>query len=79
MKAEVTYDVYKADVFAMAMVILELLTLEKSKFYYSEDKTTLKMDRIVFNISNNSSNYSDSFIKLMKACLHPNPANRFSL
>lgn len=40
---------------------------------------SLKMDRIAFNLANNSSNYSDSFVKLIKGCLHPNPANRLSM
>lgn len=32
---DIKYDVYKADVFAIAMVMLELITLDKAKFYYN--------------------------------------------
>jgi hypothetical protein len=32
---DIKYDVYKADVFAIAMIVLELITLDKSKFYYN--------------------------------------------
>jgi hypothetical protein len=65
-------------VFAIAMVVLELITLDKPKFYYSEDKTQLKMDRIAFDISSMGKIYSEAFINLLKCCLHPSSANRCS-
>jgi hypothetical protein len=37
------------------MIVLELLTLDKAKFYYNETKTGLKMGRINFNLSSFSS------------------------
>lgn len=40
------------------MVILELITLDKSKFYYNESKTELKIDRISFDISSMGKIYS---------------------
>jgi serine/threonine protein kinase len=76
---DIKYDVYKADVFAIAMVILELITLDKSKFYYNEAKTELKIDRISFDISSMGKNYSEPFINLLKHCLHPAPALRSSI
>ena len=39
MEYEVRYDPFKADLFAIAMVILELITLDKPKFYYNADKS----------------------------------------
>jgi hypothetical protein len=39
MDYDVRYDIFKADVFAIGMVILELITLDKPKFYYNEEKT----------------------------------------
>lgn len=79
MEYEIKYDVFKADVFAIGMIILELLTLDKPKFYYNEQKTELKIDRISFDISSMAKNYSDSFISLLKGCLQPNPQNRLSI
>lgn len=29
-------DIYKCDVFAIGMIILELMSLDKTKFYYNE-------------------------------------------
>jgi len=48
-------DIYKAEAFAIGMIILELMTLDKAKFYYTEDKVGLKMGRINFDISSLSS------------------------
>lgn len=58
MDYEIKYDIYKADIFAIAMIILELITLDKSKFYYNETKTELKIGRIEFDISTVSQFYS---------------------
>ena len=55
MEYEPPIDIYKADVFAIAMIILELITLDRAKFYYNEDKTGVKMGRISFNLSSFSS------------------------
>lgn len=60
------------------MIILELITLDKPKFYYNEQKTELKIDRISFDISSMSKNYSTSLVNLLKGCLQPNPTNRLS-
>ena len=35
MEYDIKYDVYKADIFAIGMIVLELITLDKSKFYYN--------------------------------------------
>ena len=61
------------------MVVLELITLDKSKFYYNESKTELKIDRISFDISSMGKIYSEPFINLLKHCLQPIPANRCSI
>jgi serine/threonine protein kinase len=79
MEYSLKFDVYKADVFAIAMIILELITLDKSKFYYSENQTGLKMDRIAFDLSSTTKNYSENFINLLRYCLQPLPTNRCSL
>lgn len=40
------YDIYKSDVFAIGLVIFELITQDNIKFYYSESRTSYKFDRI---------------------------------
>jgi hypothetical protein len=61
--------IYKSDVFAIGMIILELMTLDKIKFYYTEDKTGLKMGRINFDLSSFSSEYSPQFLDILRSCL----------
>lgn len=63
------YDLYKADLFAIAMIILELITLDHPKFYYNEDKSELKIDRINFDLDTVSKYHSEAFINLLKKCL----------
>ena len=40
------------------MIVLELMTLDKAKFYYNEEKTGLKMGRISFDLSSFCGEYS---------------------
>ena len=79
MEYEVKYDPFKADLFAIAMIILELITLDKPKYYYSEDKSELKMDRIAFDLSSMGQNYSDKFVGLLKGCLQADPHHRLTI
>lgn len=51
-------DVFKTETFAIAMIILELMTRDKIKFYYNEDKGSLKMGRINFDLSSLNAEYS---------------------
>lgn len=61
------------------MVILELITLDKSRYYYNEEKTELKIDRISFDVARMGKNYSPGFVNLLKGCLQPDPGYRLSL
>lgn len=40
------FDMFKSDVFAIGMIVLELITFDQVKFYYNESKTELKTGRI---------------------------------
>lgn len=55
------------------MVILELITLDKAKFYYNEDKSGLKMGRINFNLSSFSTDFSAEFVDILRVSLAENP------
>lgn len=72
-------DIYKSEVFAIGMVVLELMTLDKTKFYYTEDKTGLKMGRISFDLGSFSSQYGTNFLEILKGCLMENPRDRLPL
>lgn len=79
MEYDIKYDAFRADAFAIGMVMLELITLDKPKFYYTEERTELKIDRISFDIASVSKKFSEAFIGLLKGCLQPIPANRLTL
>lgn len=55
--------------FAIGMIVLELITLDKAKFYYNENKNGLKMGRVNFVISSFVSEYSGEFLNLLRNCL----------
>lgn len=61
------------------MVMLELITLDRPKFYYNADKTAIKMDRISFDLSSMNTRYSDDFINLLRRCLNLKPSDRSTL
>lgn len=61
------------------MVILELLTLDRTKFYYNEERSAYKMGRISFDLSSLSHEYSSAFLELLRCCLTENPSDRISL
>jgi hypothetical protein len=61
------------------MILLELITLDKAKFYYNENKSELKIDRISFDICSVGKGYSEPFINLLRHCLQPLPKNRCSI
>ena len=58
MDHEPKYDQFKAEVFAIGMVILELITLDKTKFYYNETRTELKIERISFDLCSVGKHFS---------------------
>ena len=60
------------------MTIVGLMTQECPRYYYNEDKTALRMDKIAFDISNNANRFSPDLIHLLKRCLHPNPIHRLT-
>ena len=48
MESEPNIDFFKADVFRIGMVIIEMLTLDHIKFYYNDERNAYKMGRISF-------------------------------
>ena len=73
MEYEPKFDLFKTEMFSIGMVIMELITLDKGKFYYNEEKSALKMGRINFDISSFGKEYSQRFINILKGCLMENP------
>lgn len=61
------------------MIILELMTLDKMKFYYNEDKTGYKMGRVGFSLSSHNGEYSGQFMEIMRGCLMENPKDRMEM
>jgi hypothetical protein len=50
MEYDIKYDLFQADLFAIAFIIFSLITQDDIKFYYNESKTNYKFDRIDFDI-----------------------------
>jgi serine/threonine protein kinase len=78
-ETEVSYDPFKADLFAMAVCILELITFEPPKYYYNHSTAALRVDKLLFDLNNHSALYSESFMRLLRNCLHSDPSIRLSL
>ena len=55
--------------FAIGFIIFELITQDDIKFYYNEEKTNYKFDRIFFDIEAIMKIYSVDFINLLQSCL----------
>ena len=70
------YDIYKSDLFSIALVIFELITQDDIKFYYNENKTSYKFDRIEFDLEAVRKIYSERFIELLRRCLREGPGER---
>jgi hypothetical protein len=72
-------DLYKVEVFAIAMVVLELASFSPAGGYYTEDKTGIKMEAIGAVLSACSAQYSRQFLTLLWGCLAHNQGERASL
>ena len=59
--------------FAIGFIIFELITQDDIKFYYNEERTNYKFDRISFDIEAVMKIYSVDFINLLQSCLLENP------
>jgi len=73
------YDTYKSDLFSIGFLIFELITQDDIKFYYNENRTSYKFDRIDFDLDAVRKIYSEKFIELIKRCLEENPKERLTL
>lgn len=69
MDYEPKIDEFKSEVFSIGMIMMELMTLDKSRFYYNEDRSYLKMDRINFDLSSLVQEYSQGFLKILRGCM----------
>jgi hypothetical protein len=69
MDYEPKIDEFKSEVFSIGMIMMELMTLDKSRFYYNEDRSYLKMDRINFNLSSLGQEYSQGILNILRGCL----------
>ena len=47
---ETKYNIYKADLFAVGMIMLELITLDLAKFYYNESRMEVMINKAIFSL-----------------------------
>jgi hypothetical protein len=74
MEYEPKNDVHKSEIFTIGMVLMELITLDKTKFYYNEDRSALKMGRINFDLTSLGQEYSQNFLDILRGCLMEDPS-----
>lgn len=71
------FDQFKADMFAIGLVMVELITLDNAKFYYNYQTLEFKADKIHFLLDNLAGNrYSEALINIVKSMLEMDPKNR---
>ena len=56
---ETRFDQFKADLFAIGLIIVELITLDHAKFYYNYEAMEFKSDKIQFILDNIPANRYD--------------------
>lgn len=80
LELETGFDQYKADLFAIGLVIVELITLDHAKFYYNYEQLEFMSDKIQFVLANFAmSRYSEEFVGIIRKMLEPDPQRRVSL
>lgn len=58
MEYEGKFIPYKADLFAIGMVMLELLTLDSARFYYNDQRMEVMLSKALFSLEIYSNRYS---------------------
>lgn len=66
---ETQYNIYKADLFAVGMIMLELITLDLAKFYYNESRMEVMINKAIFSLEIYNARYSQPFLDTIKLCL----------
>lgn len=62
--------------FAIGMLVLELMLMDDSKFYYNYDEFSVNYDKIKYSLMNLKDVYSPDLISVVLECLERNPAKR---
>ena len=77
LEIETNFDQFKADLFAIGLVIVELITLDHAKFYYNYEKLEFRWEKIQFVLDHFATGrYSEEFIEIIKGMLEPDPSQR---
>jgi len=59
--------------FSIAMVILKLMYLDQSKFYYNQERKEILISKILFGLEIAEKRYSKKLIELIKWCFQVLP------
>lgn len=66
---KINYDVFKADVFALGMLMMELAQLRSSNQYYNWGKHGINSESIERDLGEMNTVYSDSFVQQVREML----------
>jgi len=76
---ETKFDQYKADVFAIGLILVELITLDQAKFYYNYDQLEVMIGKILFILDSYAERYSQKFMGFMRSILQVDTSQRLNL
>jgi serine/threonine protein kinase len=76
MNYEPRYSHSKADLFAVGMVMLELITLDSARFYFNDQKMEVMLNKALFSLDIHSAKYSKPLLDAIRSCLASDPAER---
>lgn len=76
---ETKFDQYKADIFAIGLILVELITLDQAKFYYNYDHFEVMIGKILFILDSYAERYSPQFLGFMRSILQVDPFQRLNL
>lgn len=74
---EIDFDVYKSDLFAVGMILLELIFMDEPKFYYNADLLEVNFDRVRYNLARLQGELSVEMQNLLHHCLQEDPNLRY--
>ena len=73
---EISFDIYKSDLFVIGMILLEMMTLRYTERYYNGHSRTINIARVKQELQGLSGEYSPNLTSLVKRVLEENPSIR---
>lgn len=66
---QINYDVFKADVFSLGMLMMELAQLKSSSQYYNWTKASINFEQVERDLAEVDKHYSENFVQQVREML----------